>query len=170
MFSPEYIVHELSANKSVFESLLSGISNEEYLWRMKPEKWCLLEIVCHLHDEEREDFRARLKHVLMNPELSLPPINPQGWVAERKYIEQDYKHILTLFLQERNESVKWLGSLENSEWDRAHAHPKFGPMNGKLFLSNWLAHDYLHIRQIITLKFHYLKSVTGEELNYAGEW
>lgn len=27
-----------------------------------PEKWCLLEIVFHLYDEEREEFRARVNY------------------------------------------------------------------------------------------------------------
>jgi hypothetical protein len=43
-------------------------------------------------------------------------------------------------------------------------------MTAMLFLSNWLAHDYLHIRQIIKLKFDYLEKMTGEGLSYAGDW
>ncbi len=43
-------------------------------------------------------------------------------------------------------------------------------MTAKMFLSNWLAHDYLHIRQITKLKYDYLKQLTNEDLNYAGNW
>jgi hypothetical protein len=39
-----------------------------------------------------------------------------------------------------------------------------------MFLHNWLAHDYLHIRQIIRIKYDYLKKTSGEILLYAGEW
>ena len=38
------------------------------------------------------------------------------------------------------------------------------------FSPNWLAHDYLHIRQIIRLKFAYLQQLSKEDLSYAGNW
>jgi hypothetical protein len=129
-----------------------------------------LEIVCHLYDEEREDFRARLKYVLEVPTEPFPPINPTGWVTERAYLKQDYAETLNNFLKERQQSVEWLQTLTSPKWDNAYDHPKFGSMSAKMFLSNWLAHDYLHVRQIIKLKFDYLKKLTGETLIYAGEW
>jgi hypothetical protein len=39
-----------------------------------------------------------------------------------------------------------------------------------MIFANWLAHDYLHIRQILRLKYEYLKSISEEDLSYAGEW
>ena len=164
------IINELNRNKSVFKELLTNVTEEEYLWKSSPEKWSMLEIVCHLFDEEREDFRARTKHVLETPGLPLPPIDPAGWVQQRKYIAQNYAGKLKDFLNERNDSIKWLQSLKNPEWDNAYNHPKFGKMTAKMFLSNWLAHDYLHIRQIVRLKFNYLKHLSNEPLNYAGDW
>jgi hypothetical protein len=164
------IIQELSRNKDVFKELLSGLTEKEYVWKQTPEKWCLLEIVCHLYDEEREDFRARTKHVLENPTGALPPIDPPGWVLERAYIKQNYADKLNKFLKEREESVEWLESLQTPKWDNAYQHPKFGAMTAKMFLCNWVAHDYLHIRQITKLKFDYLKQQTGEALDYAGNW
>jgi hypothetical protein len=160
----------LSKNREVFKGLLTGLTEKEYLWKTKPEKWCILEIVCHLYDEEREDFRARIKHVLEIRNEPLPPINPTGWVQERKYIYQDYAKTLEIFLREREQSVKWLETLTSTKWDNAYNHPKFGLMSAKMFLSNWIAHDYLHIRQILKIKFDYLKEHTNETLTYAGEW
>jgi hypothetical protein len=164
------ITQELSRNKDVFKGLLSGMTAEAYLWKPGPDKWCLLEIICHLYDEEREDFRARTAHVLETPSNPLPPIDPLGWVQERAYIEQNYADILKAFLKEREKSVEWLQSLQSPKWDNAYVHPKFGAMTAKLFLSNWLAHDYIHIRQILKVKFEYLKRLTAEELSYAGNW
>ncbi len=164
------IIKELSANKSVFHELLKEKHQEEYSWKQAPEKWCLLEIICHLYDEEREDFRARTKHVLETPASPLPSIDPVGWVKERKYMEQDYDTKLNSFLAEREESVKWLKSLQHPKWDNAYQHPKFGAMTAKMFLSNWLAHDYLHFRQITKLKYDFVKHISGEQLDYAGTW
>jgi hypothetical protein len=164
------IIQELSRNRGVFKHLLTGLKQEEYLWKPKPEKWCLLEIICHLHDEEREDFRTRTRIVLESLEDPLPPIDPVGWVQERKYMEQDFENMLSSFLIEREVSLAWLRSLTSPKWDNAFQHPKFGPMTAKLYVSNWLAHDYLHIRQIIRTKYSYLQQWTGESLSYAGNW
>lgn len=39
-----------------------------------------------------------------------------------------------------------------------------------MFLNNLLAHDLLHIRQIIRLKFEYVRFKTGDNFNYADNW
>ena len=71
-----YITTALGQNKAVFENLLSGIDEQTYLWKPSANKWCLLEIVCHLYDEEREDFRARVKHVLGTRKSHSLPLIP----------------------------------------------------------------------------------------------
>lgn len=164
------IIQELERNQKVFEGLLTGLSKEEYLWKPFPEKWCLLEIVCHLYDEEKEDFRYRTRHVLETPRDPLPSIDPKGWVLDRKYAEQPFESTLSGFLKEREQSITWLKSLSSPDWDQFYDHKTFGHMTAKMFLSNWLGHDYLHLRQIIKLKFDYLKHSSNEPLGYAGEW
>jgi hypothetical protein len=164
------IIKGLAGNADVFEGLLSGVPKEMYMWKQAPEKWCLLEIACHLYDEEREDFRARTKQALFDTTGPWIKIDPVEWVTERKYIEQDYEKKIAHFLVERSESVKWLQSLINPDWNSALQHPRFGALKAELFLTNWLAHDYLHFRQIIRTKYLYLKSQDADiPLDYAGD-
>lgn len=166
----DFYIHEMSKNGQLFQHLLGGTGKEEQRWKQSAEKWCLLEILCHLVDEEREDFRARIQHVFTNPDMPLPPIAPVDWVTERKYLEQDFEIMLENFLKEREKSIHWLQSLQDPPWEQAYQHPQFGEMKAKMFLSNWLAHDYLHLRQITKLKYDWLKNLSGEDLNYAGNW
>lgn len=166
-----HIISQLDANRKTFAGLLSASDLFEIIWRQAEKKWCLLEIACHLYDEEREDFRARLKHALETPQEKLPSIDPVGWVTSRKYMEQDFNKKAGDFLSEREQSVAWLRALKDPAWGSAHNHPKFGPLSAEMFLANWLAHDYLHIRQIIRLRYQYLKHAAKEvTLKYAGEW
>jgi hypothetical protein len=165
-----YIIDGLAGNIKVYKALLTEVPEEEYLWRIEPGKWNLLEIVCHLYDEEREDFRARVEHVLEARIGPPPPIHPGEWVKSRKYGEKNYKEMVGKFLEERGESVRWLHSLESPQWENAYSHPEYGPLKAEMFLTNWLAHDYLHFRQITKLKYLYLKETTGEDLRYAGDW
>lgn len=165
------IIKLLAENRNVFKELFSGIEKDRYLWKQAQEKWCLLEIVCHLYDEEREDFRARIQHVLETPGEPMAPIDPQGWVGQRQYLQQNYEDKIAAFLQERDHSISWLQSLSNAKWSNSHEHPVLGKTTAALFLSNWLAHDYLHIRQINRLKYDYLqRHLTTQSLSYAGEW
>lgn len=164
------IIKTLETNRGVFESLFNDKNKEEYLWKPNPEKWCLLEIVCHLFDEEREDFKARVKHTLETPEKPMPMFDPILWVTERKYLEQDYNDMVQKFLSERISSVVWLNTLDQPLWKNAYNHPKLGPLSSEHFLANWLAHDYFHFRQINQLLFLYHQESSGNDLSYAGTW
>lgn len=165
-----YIIQQLRKNHDVFEHMFKAISAEQIQWKPLPEKWSLLEIICHLHDEEKEDFRIRISQVLITPEKPFPPIDPVDWVKSHKYSAKNYFETLNAFLDERKKSVDWLNSLQEPKWENAYKHPKFGPLSGYFLLSNWLAHDYLHIRQVIKLKYDYLGFISGERMDYAGKW
>jgi len=52
----------LGAN--IFKGLTKDINTELAIWKPAPDKWSILEVVNHLYDEEREDFRQRLELVL----------------------------------------------------------------------------------------------------------
>lgn len=166
----EGIFDELERNGVVYETLLHDLPEKMYRWRPAAGKWNLLDIVCHLLDEEREDFRVRVASVLQNPNVALPAIDPEGWVAQRNYQVQDFETTLDSLIQERDKSVDRLRSLKNPHWDNEYDHPKLGGMSAQLFLENWLAHDHLHMRQIISVKFAYLKEFGTEKLEYAGNW
>ncbi|MGH1433913.1 MAG: DinB family protein [Lewinella sp.] len=164
------IIQELTTNQLVFTGLLQDANPKMILWRPQPEHWCLLEVVCHLYDEEREDFRQRIKLLLEDPTQPLPPFDPTKWVQERAYLAQDYTAKTAAFLKERTASITWLQSLTSPAWDNTYQHPKLGPMSAGLFLANWLAHDQLHIRQINRIKRAYLQQTTDIDLSYAGNW
>jgi len=166
----QYIIDQLEKNCDVFNNILKDENDAMILWKQSPEKWDLLHIVCHLYDEERDDFRFRVQWVLEKPNDVPPPFNPIKWVTERRYVEQDYKDKLKAFIFERKESIKWLKSLQNPKWDNAFEHTQLGSLTAKHFLTNWLAHDYLHMKQILKLKFDYLQQQSGESLDYAGIW
>lgn len=165
-----HCIEQLARHRGVFERLLNSLSEEEIRFRPAPEKWSLLEVICHLRDEEREDFRARLQHVLATPELPMPKIDPVAWVRERNYATKDFAVVLSGFLGERDRSVEWLRASQHLNWSNAYMHPKVGPVSCDLLLVNWVAHDLLHLRQIIKLRYDRLPTITTEPLDYAGTW
>ena len=163
------IIEHLVVNSDVFKYLFQSVSNEQARWKPDEGRWSILEVLNHLYDEEREDFRKRLELVLNNPEEPWPPIDPEGWVAQRKYNERNLSRSLHNFFEEREKSLLWLKKLDWPDWQATHHHPKMGPMSAELILANWLAHDLFHIRQVTDLHFAYLtERVKPISLDYSG--
>ena len=52
----------------VIETQVSSLSAQEARWKPSEGRWSALEVVCHLADEEREDFRVRLDLTLHHPD------------------------------------------------------------------------------------------------------
>ena len=169
----DHFINHLSNNKTVVTGLVRGISDEQAHWRPSPADWSVLEVMGHLYDEEREDFRARVQLTLNDPAKVWPAIEPGKWVIDRKYNERNPKQVLEHWLRERDESLKWLSSLKSPviHWNNAHIHPSGISLSAADLLVAWLAHDYLHIRQLNELHYLYLKHTTAPaNIGYAGDW
>ncbi len=164
------LIDQLARHGQVYSALFTGLTRQEIRWKPAPEKWCALEIICHLYDEEREDFGARLRSTLEKPDEAWPKIDPAAWVAERRYMDQDFHTALGKFLEERRHSLEWLSGQDGAQWNNAYLHPKVGPVSCELLLTNWVAHDLHHIRQFNNLRYEYLRAHTTVPLDYAGKW
>lgn len=166
----KHIINSFERNAGIFKKLVSGFPEDFIKWKPAPDKWCLLEIINHLYDEEREDFRARTGKIL-DEDVNWNPIRPQEWVKERKYIERDFDESLNNFIKERELSIKWLNESIDRNWNAKVEREGFGSFTAYEMLTNWLAHDMLHIRQILKLQYQYLEeSINPAKLDYSGGW
>lgn len=157
----------LAASVRVIQDLVKGVSDAQARWKPGPERWSILEVVNHLHDEEREDFRYRFRHLLERPGEPVVPIDPPRWAVERRYNERDIGPSLETFVAERRSSLSWLATLQSP--NLGVASPT-GRTTGEL-LAAWVAHDLLHVRQITKLHYDFwAREVQPLRLEYAGEW
>ena len=160
----------LERSAKVIRELVQEVAPEQRMWKPDADRWSILEVIGHLLDEEREDFRVRLRLVLEDPELEWPPIDPQGWVEQRSYAEKNLEETLETFLDERRDSVRWLQGLADPDWSRAKQHPA-GALSAGDLLASWTAHDLLHIRQLTWLHLQYVQQrARPYSTEYAGEW
>lgn len=167
---PSEIAQRLAANAEVFRHLLSGVAPEQARWRPAPDQWSLLEVINHLADEERSDFRMRVDLTLDHEGEPWPPINPPQWAVEHAYNTRGLAASLDDFLQERARSVEWLKEMEGRNLAAEYRHPQFGVFTAAQLLGSWLAHDLLHIRQMTRLHYEYLSGAVPYSLRYAGDW
>lgn len=157
----EEIIESLSHTGATITSLFAGISGEQATWKPTPGKWSLLEILNHLCDEERDDFRRRTELTLEDPTRDWPPIDPAGWVTERQYNDRDFKKSLEDFGEERATSLTWLRSLDGPDWGKTYDHQIIGKLRAGDLLAAWAAHDLLHIRQIANTKLSYISETVA---------
>jgi hypothetical protein len=166
----EILYRELANGPAIVSSLLAGVSQAEAQSKPDPETWSFLEVICHLYDEEREDFRQRLDIMLHRPKEPWPPINPGEWVTARKDNERDFAALLKDFTTERAKSLEWLKSLVSPNWS-AECETPFGLFKAGDMLSAWAAHDNLHTRQLVERRRgRILKIAEPYHVRYAGEW
>jgi hypothetical protein len=157
-------------------ALVEPLTVEEVRWKPESGNFSILEVLCHLADEEVEDFRARVVLTLTDPAATWPPIDPTKWPAERNYQQQSPHTALHRFNAARAESLRVLRALTPTgdasllDWKIAHHHHKVGPVPAGELLTAWAAHDALHLRQIAKRMFELSAHEGGHRTTYAGEW
>lgn len=164
------LYEELTHSTEMIRSLLAGVGGDEARIKPDAESWSMLEVICHLYDEEREDFREHTDFILHRQHENWHQIDPQGWVTERKYNQQDIAEMQAMFFKERENSLVWLKGLKGANWETVYISP-FGSMTALQMFACWVAHDNLHIRQLVELRRKYIERITQPaDIQYAGDW
>jgi hypothetical protein len=164
------LYQELVNSTEMIRALLAGITQEEAQTRPDLESWSMLEVVCHLYDEEHEDFREHLDFIVHRQDEDYHAINPQAWIKDRRYNEQDFEDMQGKFFAERQKSLEWLNSISDSDWDITYTS-QYGSVSAGEMLSCWVAHDNLHIRQLVELRRARIENITKPyPIEYAGDW
>jgi len=138
---------ELARFPTVLGALLTDLDPAAWRARPAPAEWAPVEIVCHLRDEEVEDFGARLFVVLGGGD-SFAPIDPERWAVERRYLEDDGPAALATFLERRAASLGSLASIEPARLTATVARRRTGGLSGLDILAAWVEHDRLHLIQL----------------------
>ncbi len=161
---------DLASGVGIVRALTHGVSQADAVLKPHAQSWSILEVVCHLYDEEREDFRRRLDVMLHHPGETWTPIHPGVWVTERSYNTRVLSEMLDAFEAERIRSLHWLDGLKHPNWEQESPAP-WGSMKAGEMFAAWVAHDTLHFRQIVELRYgRVLRLVEPYGVLYAGEW
>jgi hypothetical protein len=165
------IIRQLSVNAQSLRHLVETISEEQAQWKPDPETWSLQEVMEHLYNEERIDFRKHLQEMFSNPPQPWAKFNPAAYVTVKSC-----RQALEGFLTEREASIAWLKTLLSPDW-AATSKAVFGPEDEVLILSagdvlvSWMAHDFLHLRQVNELLYAWNeKQAAPYTVQYAGGW
>ena len=161
------LYQELQNSTEMIRALLAGVTPQEARLKPSAESWSILEVVCHLYDEEREDFREHLDFILHRQDEAWHEMDPE---RENEYNEQNFAEMQEKFFVEREKSFAWLKGLQDPEWEKTYTTAYRTISAGEMFAC-WVAHDNLHIRQLVELRRMRLENITKPyNLEYAGDW
>jgi uncharacterized damage-inducible protein DinB len=162
------LLRELAAGPATVRALVGNLPTDAVHARPASDQWSVRDVLCHLLDEERYDFRARLDATLRGEPW--PENRPSRQVALVEYAKADPAATLDAWEVERHRSMAWLASLKDPDWDATHVAP-WGPIRAGDVLASWPAHDALHLRQIVRLRFRRIEALGAPYgVRYAGEW
>ena len=138
---------ELARLPRILDDLLGDVETATWRERPAPAEWSAVEIVCHLRDEETEDFGARLR-VVVEGGTTFAPIDPARWAEDRRYRDTDPKTALAAFGERRAATLALLAALAPERLRHAVSHPRLGTLSGLDLLAAWTTHDRLHLAQL----------------------
>ncbi|MDX2117823.1 MAG: DinB family protein [Planctomycetota bacterium] len=165
------LIARLAAFPAALRAGVGIVSLEDARFKPAPQHWSILEICCHLLDEEREDFRARVRSTLEDPARPWADLSHDQIAERRGYNQRELAPVLDAFERERAESVAWLASVAAPRWENTYRHPTFGPLRAGDLMASWAAHDALHLRQIAKRIYNLAeRDAPGFKLAYAGDW
>ena len=170
MINMNEIIRQMSDNAKGINAIVGTISDEQAMWKPGPDIWCMKEVMEHVYNEERIDFRKHIKEMLSDP--------PLAWdgIREDYIVVKTFRQTLDGFLIERKASLTWLTTLADADWD-VSSQATFGPdgetltLNAGDVLVSWVAHDFLHLRQMNELLYAWNeKQASTYSVEYAGGW
>ena len=138
---------ELGRLPAVLDALLAGLDEAGARTRPAEAEWSSVEILCHLRDEETEDFGARLR-VILDGAGEFVPIAPERWAEERRYREENLPEVMETLRARRLASLDLLAAVTPDRLEGSRPLGRLGPLSGLDLLAAWVAHDRILLAQL----------------------
>ena len=145
-----YLLKALAATPDILERLLIGRGSDDPIWDRSPDpiRFTLREMVAHLADWE-PIWTERFVRTRDESRPFLPSIDEGQLAAARDYSHQDPIPNLARFRAGRQELVKVLDGLSNTDWDRVCEREFVGPLTLQMMATFVLSHDGYHLQQVV---------------------
>lgn len=145
------ILSKLKESEKAVVALFRGVSSDAVRRRPAPEKWSMLEILCHLRDVEFL-FVERYAKMANHDRPQLRMINQDELATKLRYNEDDPAIALREFQGLRAQTLLVLSALAQQGWERVGLHPKRGEFSIAAHAVMHVAHDVNHVERLRALR------------------
>lgn len=145
--SSDSVLGIMSSTPAVLNSLLRDLDSSAWTRKSSRDGWCMLELICHLRDTEREIHYLQLKLFEGQDEPFIPRPDTGVWASQRDYLQEDGAASLREFNDARRVTIELLQNLSAHAWERKARHAIFGPTNFLEVAGFMAEHDRMHIQQ-----------------------
>ena len=154
MTEAELKEHLDEAEKSprLIAAAVSGLSDKILLFKPSPEKWCILEILCHLADMEIL-YAYRSRQMLADKDATIAPIDQDAWARNLGYLETPANEMVALYGLNRHHNLRLLRRLKAADLEKSAYHPELKrPVTVAEYIGMLVRHGPNHLEQIERLK------------------
>jgi hypothetical protein len=109
------------------------------------EPFTAIEQVCHVRDIEIEGYQVRFQRTLTEESPLLPSIDSETVARERNYGGANVAQVFAEFRAAREETVRLLGALGESQLDRPAVFEGHGPVTMRGMIHYLCSHDQQHL-------------------------
>jgi hypothetical protein len=145
------ILSKLQETPKIVAALVRGVSDDALRRRPAPEKWSMLEILCHFRDVEFL-FVERYGKIANHDRPQLRMINQDELATKLKYNEDNPVAVLREFQSLRAQTVLALSAVAQQGWERVGLHPKRGEFSIAANAVMHVAHDANHVARLRALR------------------
>ncbi len=139
----------LEASSQAIRSEVAAIPAGLATWHPAPAEWCVHECLGHMIEAERRGFNGRLRLILASAEPALPGWDQRSIAAQRDDCHKATAAIVAELLALRDDSLRLVSSLKDSDLERWGTHPLVGRLRVSDLLHEWVFHDNDHHRQLL---------------------
>ena len=148
MITRHKLLETLGTTPDRLESLAHSLSTAQLARRPKKGEWSMAEILNHLLVGEREVIFPRLQRMLLEtaPKFPSSATNRTGFAAEPA--ARDVNEELAAFRQVRRQTVAFLKSLGEADWQHIGTSPTRGTLTIEAYTRYLVDHDLEHLSQL----------------------
>ena len=142
------LIESLQSTPRDLARLLRPLDAAAAHWRPSPGEWCIADVVAHLSYCEAR-YLARLRRVVEQENPFEPALLPDESAHD---LARPLAELLESFVARRAETVAFLSALDQRDWGRPLIHETIGPTKLRDQVQELVAHDNLHLEQIVALR------------------
>ena len=104
-----------------------------------------LEQLCHVRDIEVDGYQVRIRRTLAEVHPTLPSIDTDALVVERRYAQDDPARVLAAFRAARARTLETIAPLDDAQLARTAVFEGYGPLTLRSLVHYLCSHDQQHL-------------------------